>query len=761
MLGLGPDHAAILQQLHATTKETVKERQKNLEKSFREEARRLKDASGADGEDLDNGWLMGHRSLLDLDSLAFHQGGLLMTNKNCELPAGSYRNHMKGYEEVHVPALKPKPLAPGEKLVNISSLPQWAQPAFTGMIQLNRVQSKVYETALFTPENILLCAPTGAGKTNVAMLTILHQIGLNRKEDGSFNHNNYKIVYVAPMKALVAEVVDNLSRRLEHYGVTVKELSGDQSLTRQQIEETQIIVTTPEKWDIVTRKSGDRTYTQLVKLLIIDEIYLLHDNRGPVLESLVARTIRQIETTKEHIRLVGYRPVPLAQQYIGITVKKPLQRFQLMNDVCYEKVTSVAGKQQVLIFVHSRKETTRTARAIRDTALANDTLDLVKNNDLKNLLSYGFAIHHAGLVRTDRQLVEDLFAKGHVQVLVSTATLSWGVNLPAHTVIIKGTQIYNPEKGAWTELSPLDVMQMLGRAGRPQYDTYGEGIIITGHSSLKYYLSLMNQQLPIESQFISKLPDQLNAEIVLGTVQNVKEACKWILYTYLYVRMVRNPSLYGLAAAGVKTEDALEERCADLVHSAVALLEKNNLIKYDRKSGYFQVTDLGRIASCYYITHGTISTYNEHLKPTMGDIELCRLFSLSEEFKCVTVRQDEKMELAKLLDHVPIPIKESLEEPSAKINILLQAYISQLKLEGLSLSSDNGLYNSECCTSDASPFEIVLKRGWALLADKALKWCKMISKRIWSVQTPLHQFHVIECVRPLSVNGPGPLTQQE
>ena len=63
---------------------------------------------------------------------------------------------------------------------------------------------------------------------------------------------------------------------------------------------------------------------------------------------------------------------------------------------------------------------------------------------------------------------------------MSTATLAWGVNLPAHTVIIKGTQIYSPEKGAWTELGSLDVMQMFGRAGRPQYDTQGLGIIITG-----------------------------------------------------------------------------------------------------------------------------------------------------------------------------------------------------------------------------------------------------------------------------------------
>lgn len=52
------------------------------------------------------------------------------------------------------------------------------------------------------------------------------------------------------------------------------------------------------------------------------------------------------------------------------------------------------------------------------------------------------------------------------QVLVSTATLAWGVNLPAHTVIIKGTQVYNPVKGAWGELSPQDMMQMMGRAGK-------------------------------------------------------------------------------------------------------------------------------------------------------------------------------------------------------------------------------------------------------------------------------------------------------
>ena len=64
-----------------------------------------------------------------------------------------------------------------------------------------------------------------------------------------------------------------------------------------------------------------------------------------------------------------------------------------------------------------------------------------QNLELKDLLPYGFAIHHAGMSRLDRTLVEDLFADRHIQVMVSTATLAWGVNLPAHTVIIKGTQV--------------------------------------------------------------------------------------------------------------------------------------------------------------------------------------------------------------------------------------------------------------------------------------------------------------------------------
>lgn len=71
------------------------------------------------------------------------------------------RTTKKGYEEVHVPALKPKPFADNEKLLTIQELPEWAQPAFGGMQSLNRVQSRVSDCALYSSENMLVCAPTG------------------------------------------------------------------------------------------------------------------------------------------------------------------------------------------------------------------------------------------------------------------------------------------------------------------------------------------------------------------------------------------------------------------------------------------------------------------------------------------------------------------------------------------------------------------------------------------------------------------------
>lgn len=728
------------------------------------------------------------RKLINLDNLVFDQGNHLMTNPKVRLPEGSTKRSFKGYEEIHVPPPK-KRNEPDDVLIPIGDMPEWSRGPFGTTKSLNKIQSKCFPTAFGDDGNMLICAPTGSGKTNVAMLTILREIGKNRNpETGDIDLDAFKIVYIAPLKALVQEQVGNFGKRLEPYGIRVAELTGDRQLTKAQIAETQIIVTTPEKWDVITRKANDLSYTNLVRLVIIDEIHLLHDDRGPVLESIVSRTIRKTEQTGEPVRLVGlsatlpnyrdvasflrvdvdsglfhfdgsFRPCPLRQEFIGVTDRKAIKQLKTMNDVTYNKVLEHVGqnRNQMLIFVHSRKETAKTARYIRDKAMEMETINQIlrhdagsrevlqeaasqaTDKDLKDVLPHGFGIHHAGMNRIDRTDVEDLFARGAIQVLVCTATLAWGVNLPAHTVIIKGTQVYSPEKGTWVELSPQDVLQMLGRAGRPQFDTYGEGIIITTQTEIQYYLSLLNQQLPIESQFVSKLVDNLNAEVVLGNVRTRDEAVEWLGYTYLFVRMLRSPGLYQV---GAEYEDdvALEQKRVDLIHAAAMVLKKTNLVKYDEKTGRFQSTELGRIASHYYITASSMETYNNLIQPSITTIELFRVFSLSAEFKYIPVRQDEKLELAKLLGRVPIPVKESIEEPHCKINVLLQAYISRLSLDGLALMADMVYITQSAGRILRAVFEIALKKGWATVAKTALDLCKMAEKRMWPTMTPLRQF---------------------
>lgn len=727
------------------------------------------------------------RAMVDLEAMAFSEGGHLNTNPKVRLPAGSFKRTKKGYEEIHVPAPEKHTVSP-EELVPISRMPDWAQAAFAGATTLNPVQSKCYPVAFGGDEPMLLCAPTGAGKTNVAMLTIMRELGKWRDEEtGVMDASQCKIVYVAPMKALVAEQANNFRKRLEPYGITVNELTGDSQLTKAQIAETQVIVTTPEKWDVISRKSSDTSYTNLVRLIIIDEIHLLHDDRGPVLEAIVARTIRRMEQLNDPVRIVGlsatlpnyqdvaaflrvnpktgllyfessYRPCPLRQEFIGLTETKAIKRLQLMNEVTYDKVMEHAGKNQIMIFTHSRKETSKTARFLRDTAEERETLSIflpqtstsrdilreaaedAKDSHLRDLLQYGFGIHHAGMSRADRELVEDLFASRHLQVLVSTATLAWGVNLPAHTVIIKGTQIYNPEKSRWCELSPQDMLQMLGRAGRPQFDTVGEGIIITQHTELQYYLSLLNQQLPIESQFVSRLADNLNAEIVLGTIRNRDEAVTWLGYTYLYVRMLRSPVLYSVTSDYMEDDPFLEQKRADIVHSAAVLLEKAGLLRYDRKTGLFTSNELARIAAHYYLTHTSMGTFHKHLRSSTGPIELLRIFSFSDEFKHQIVRQDEKLEITKLRERVPIPIKESVEEPSAKINVLLQTWISQHSLEGYALAADMVYVTQSAARIWRALVEICIIRGYARTTRYALELAKMTERRQWASMTPLRQF---------------------
>ncbi|KAJ2112563.1 Pre-mRNA-splicing helicase BRR2 [Coemansia sp. RSA 922] len=722
---------------------------------------------------------------IDLAELAFEQGGHLMTNEKWVPPKGAVKAMMDGYEEIRVPA--PERLAPpgdDEPAVPISSIPLWAQAAFKGTTTLNRIQSRVYATAFESDENMLICAPTGAGKTNCAALTMLRTIGQFRDAGGHIDVDAFKMVYIAPMKALVSEMARSFAQRLEPLGLKVAELTGDSQLTKQQITETQLIVTTPEKWDVVTRKGSEGSYTDLVRLVIVDEIHLLHDGRGPVLESVVCREMRRAEDTRQVVRIVGlsatlpnyedvaaflrvrrdsglfyfdarYRPCPLQLEFVGVSEKKAVRRAERMDQVCYEKVRRHAAVSQVLVFVQSRKDTVRTGQKLRDMAVAagetgvfvkagssssevlREEAEATKDRGLKELLPFGIACHHAGMARVDRQMVEELFEAGHVKALVSTATLAWGVNLPAHAVIIKGTQVYRPEEGRWGELSPQDVLQMLGRAGRPQYDTEGEGVIITTHSELRYYLSLLSQQLPIESQLVSRLPDALNAEVAAGAVRSRADAVAWLGRTYLYVRMLRSPTLYGVTS--IDSDPALVRRRNDLAHAAIVVLERSGLVRYERRGGEVLVTEAGRVAAHFYVGHRSVAAWRTELRAESGPMDVLQAFAHSDEFIQLAVRADERVEVARLAERVPVPVRDSADSPAAKAAVLVQAYVARLNLPGFALAADLAYVAAAAGRIFRALFELSKARGWARAAKESLAWARMVDRRTWAAESPLRQ----------------------
>ncbi|KAJ5715510.1 uncharacterized protein N7483_012691 [Penicillium malachiteum] len=731
-----------------------------------------------------------------------HSSGNLLSaaGKKFGLPVGSKHLVESKYEEYEIPASKVGYVKRDQKLVEIASLDGLCRGTFKGYKSLNRMQSLLYDVAYKTSENMLICAPTGAGKTDAAMLTILNAVGKNTSPnpledpdatDFTVEVDDFKIVYVAPMKALAAEVTEKLGKRLAWLGIKARELTGDMQLTKREIMDTQIIVTTPEKWDVVTRKStGDTELVQKVRLLIIDEVHMLHDERGAVIESLVARTQRQVESTQSLIRIVGlsatlpnyvdvadflkvnkmaglfffdssFRPVPLEQHFIGVKGKPgSKQSRENIDVVAFEKVRAMMERgHQVMVFVHSRKDTVMTARMLKQLAAEDGCEDLfschehedyssalrdmkhARARELRDLFASGFGTHHAGMSRSDRNLMERMFSEGLIKVLCCTATLAWGVNLPAAAVVIKGTQLYNPQEGKFVDLSILDVLQIFGRAGRPQFQDTGIGFICTTHDRLHHYLSAVTAQQPIESRFSSRLVDNLNAEISLGTVTSVAEAVQWLGYSYLFVRMQREPRNYGIEFAELRDDPMLVQRRRTLIIQAARTLQKSQMIVFNEKTEDLKAKDVGRIASQYYVLQGSVEIFNEMMRARAGEADVLKMISMSGEFDNIQARESESKELQRLRDEViQTEVDGGNDSPHAKTNILLQSYISRAKLEDFALVSDTGYVAQNAARICRALFMIALNRRWGYQCQVLLSLCKSIEKQIWPFDHPFHQF---------------------
>lgn len=735
---------------------------------------------------------------------------IAITGKLYSLPAGTTRDSYPTHEELIIPY--PTNVAnryiTDSQLIRIEHLDFLCQGTFGNYQTLNKMQSLVFPVAYNTNENMLVCAPTGAGKTDVALLTILHTIGqfVNETGDGEIDvdYDEFKIIYVAPLKALAAEIVEKFAQKLKWLGINVRELTGDMQLTKSEIMTTQIIVTTPEKWDVVTRKlSGDNDLVAKVKLLIIDEVHLLHEDRGSVIETLVARTLRQVESTQLMIRVVGlsatlpnymdvadflgvnrqigmfyfdqlFRPCPLKQELIGVRGKAGSKTARENIDrVTYDKlVESLRQGHQVMVFVHLRKDTVKTARTFISMAQAKgdlaefdasescDNYDNFKrdmgsknrNKDMRELFQYGFGVHHAGLLRSDRNVTEKMFLNGAIKVLCCTATLAWGVNLPAAVVIVKGTQVYDAKQGGFVDLGISDVIQIFGRAGRPQFESFGTGILCTSSDRLDHYVSLICQQHPIESKFLSKLIDNLNAEISLGTVTTIDEGVQWLGYTYMFVRMAKNPFTYGIDWKEIQEDPLLTIRRRKMIVDAARRLHLLQMIVFDENSGAFNTKDLGRIASDFYLLNNSVEIFNQMLNPIATEADVLGMISMSSEFDSIKFREEEKTELKAFADNESVcQIAGEAESNQWKTNILLQGYVSQIRFKDSALVSDCNYVAQNAARICRALFLIGINRRWGSFLKTMLSICKLIDRRMWAYDHPLAQFdlqeHVIRNIR--------------
>jgi activating signal cointegrator complex subunit 3 len=342
---------------------------------------------------------------------------------------------------------------------------------------------------------VLLGAPTGTGKTLVGELAILRMKKI---------HRNGICVYIAPLKSLARERLLEWTRRFGQAPMhwKVLELSGDTHHNRSALDRADILICTPEKFDLLSRgwrgstSQGDsayeeqkRSFVKRVRLLVIDEIHLLGEERGAVLEAIVSRMRfvsrslqghieepQQSRDKTELVRIVGLstanaNPLDLAD-WIGIRVEgadpasrrgvynfrptiRPVQikihfqgfpgkhycpRMATMNKPCYAAVKQYAPDRPSLIFVASRRQTRLTAFALIsfaagdenpkaflgcDDAYIDAIASSIEDESLRHTITFGIGLHHAGLSSGDRVIVERLYLSGEIKVLVATATLAW------------------------------------------------------------------------------------------------------------------------------------------------------------------------------------------------------------------------------------------------------------------------------------------------------------------------------------------------
>ncbi|XP_075977945.1 uncharacterized protein LOC142977749 [Anticarsia gemmatalis] len=616
----------------------------------------------------------------------------------------------------------------------------------------NLVQSRVIEDALYSDKSVVVCAPTGSGKTVIFEMAIVQL--LMELEDKHYT-DDFKIIYMAPVKALCTERLTEWYPKFTKLGLMCIEVTGDTDVDFTQLKPYKIIITTPEKWDMLTRRWRDHSnLVEVIKLFLIDEVHILNDeSRGPVLEAVVSRmktiessaqSVHRIELlqnqlhgsemthkTAPSIRFIAVsatvsnpedvatwlgtsskpavfhkfgdecRPVKLKRIVEGYPCPEGSSIFKfdiVLNYKLWPVIQKYHSGKPTLIFCNTRKSVILTAETLsreltinfnaeqkaKLTALAST----IKNKKLQSLVMSGVGCHHAGLLYEERQNIELAFRNRDLPILITTTTLAMGVNLPAHLVIIKNTQQY--VNGAYQEYSISTVLQMVGRAGRPQFDTEATAVIMTRLADKARYQALVGGCEPLQSYLHKRLPENLNSEAALRTVGDVAQCVQWLRSTFLYVRAARDPKKY-LNLPINSPPHLISKKIEELCVKAMNGLATAGLITMDEAS-CIESTEAGRLMSIFYLDLETM----KQLMKIEGTESLERLLVViceSHELADMHLRVDERRCLNTLNRNntaatIRFPMKGKISTRQMKLNCIIQAVLGCLAIPDPSLNQE-------------------------------------------------------------------------
>uniref|UniRef100_A0A914P3C1 Helicase C-terminal domain-containing protein n=1 Tax=Panagrolaimus davidi TaxID=227884 RepID=A0A914P3C1_9BILA len=379
-------------------------------------------------------------------------------------------------------------------------------------------------------------------------------------------------------------------------------------------------------------------------------------------------------------------------------------------------------------------------------------IEHIKDENLKITLPFGIGMHHAGLQPSERSTVERLFVEKKIQVLVATATLAWGINCPAHLVIVKGTEYFDGAQHKYVDFPVTDVLQMIGRAGRPQFDDSAVAVVYVQDVKKNFYKRFLYEPFPVESSLLPALPNHVNAEVSAGTVASKQQIIEYISGTYFYRRLFANPTYYGVENP---TPEGMTKFLTQVVDDCIDELTTSSCINVEDAAGDISPTVYGRICSNYYLEHLTIRHFIEKLQSGLNVKELLKILADCPEYAVIPVRHNEESIQESLNRILPIPLPKSTEfdSPHVKVFLLYQAHFTQFNGLSADYITDLRSIIDACIRILQAMLDICITNGWLDSSISTVILLQQIIQGRWYWDHPLM---ALPALIDHSVDGIGP-----